>query len=168
MYESVKCSGEEMKEIKEEVKWGNENNKNLDRDERVICGERTRRFAWQVDILERMCLQYSGVESRSDERQEDGAEWEPALCRAGSSEKNRVNFGNFPWELCNPLRWFVVLASAAHSSAALESNCSPWAAGRGTTLRYVVSVLISFVTGEPAVLSSLLYGTVHDPAGNYH
>jgi hypothetical protein len=31
-----------------------------------------------------MCLKYSGVESRSSARCEDGAEWETALCRAGS------------------------------------------------------------------------------------
>ena len=105
----VKCSGEEMKERKEEVRWGNENNKNLDRDETVICEERKRRFAWQVDILEEMCMKFSGVESRSSEQQEDGVEWETALCRACSSEKNRVNFGNFPRELCNTLHWFVVL-----------------------------------------------------------
>lgn len=84
MYERVKCSGEEMKERKEEVRWVNENNKNLDRDETVIYEERKRRFAWQVDILEEMCLKYSGVENRSSERHEDGAEWETALCRAGS------------------------------------------------------------------------------------
>ena len=52
----------------------NENNKNLDRDERVICGERKRRFAWQADILEEICLKYSGVESRSSEGHEDRAE----------------------------------------------------------------------------------------------
>lgn len=84
MYVRVKCSGEEMKDRKEEVKWGNENNKNLDRDETVIYEEKRRGFAWQADILEEMCLKYSGVESRSSARCEDGAEWETALCRAGS------------------------------------------------------------------------------------
>lgn len=52
----------------------NENNKNLDRDETVIYEEKKRRFAWQADILEEMCLKYSGVESRSGERHADGAE----------------------------------------------------------------------------------------------
>jgi hypothetical protein len=39
MYVRVKCLGGEMKERKEEVRWGDENNKKLDRDETVICGE---------------------------------------------------------------------------------------------------------------------------------
>jgi len=144
-----------MKERKKEVKWGNENNKNLDQDETVICEERKRKFAWQADILEGMCLKYSDVEIRSSERHEDGTECETALCRAESWEKNRVNFGNFPWELCSPSHWFVVLASDADSSAALERNCSPRAAGWSSTLRYVVSILLSFATGERAVLSFL-------------
>jgi hypothetical protein len=46
----------------------------LDRDETVIYEEKRRRFAWQADILEEMCLKYSGVESRSSARCEDGAE----------------------------------------------------------------------------------------------
>jgi len=46
----------------------------LDRDETVIYEERRRRFAWQADILEEMCLKYSGVEGRSSETREDGAE----------------------------------------------------------------------------------------------
>jgi hypothetical protein len=45
----------------------------MDRDETVIFGERKRRFSWQADILEEMCLKYGGVERRSTERHEDGA-----------------------------------------------------------------------------------------------
>jgi len=52
----------------------NENNKKLDRDETVIYEERKRRFAWQADILEEMCLKSSGVERRSSERHENGTE----------------------------------------------------------------------------------------------
>jgi hypothetical protein len=155
MYVRVKCSGEEMKERKKEVRWGSENNKNLDQDETVICKERKRRFPWQADILKGMCLKYCGVESRSSARHEDGTECERALCSAERWEKNRVNFGNFPWELCNPSHWFVVLDSDGHSSAALERNCSPRAAGWSSTLRYVVGILLSFVTRERAVLSFL-------------
>lgn len=62
-----------------------------------------RRQIWKEGCDEEWC--------REQVQDQDEAKWAQALRWPNNWEKNRVNFGNFPWELCNLAHWFVVPAS---------------------------------------------------------